>query len=211
MNVFLDMLTKCPMPLPVSSIHQCDVCGVCSLLSIPLWPFLLPSINVPRGPCLEISWSGTIGWPGDSEGQHSYRIYTISSWDTQGPKFVFFFLPLSSSCSQKWGLGARWSKASKEASLVESLLYFTCQQLERGRADSCPKVDSLPRPCHPHWQPVDKGFYTQRERATYRNSSDSHPEICQQWSDQRHLDCFKYSQSSVPGQFVPSSLRPVLG
>ena len=93
MNVFLDMLTKCPMPLPVSSIHQCDVCGVCSLLSIPLWPFLLPSINVPRGPCLEISWSGTIGWPGDSEGQHSYRIYAISSWDTQGPKFVFFFYP----------------------------------------------------------------------------------------------------------------------
>ena len=70
----------------------------------------------------------------------------------------FFFLPPFSSCSQKWGLDARWSKASKEASLVESLLYFRCQQLEWGRADSCPKVDSLPRPRHPHWQPVDKGF-----------------------------------------------------
>ena len=75
-----------------------------------------------------------------------------------GPQICVFFLPLFSSCSQKWGLDARWSKASKEASLVESLLYFRCQQLEWGRADSCPKVDSLPRPRHPHWQPVDKGF-----------------------------------------------------
>ena len=33
MNVFLFDLAKCPVPLPVSSTHQCDVYGVCSLLS----------------------------------------------------------------------------------------------------------------------------------------------------------------------------------
>ena len=140
-------------------------------LAVPLWPFLLPSINVLCGPCMEMSWSGTIGWPGDPGGYILWRIYTLSlsiyiytltgyipfpAEILRAPNLCLF-LPLS--CNQKWGLAARWSKASKEASLVESLLYFRCWQLERGRADSYPKVDSLPCPRHPQWQPVDKGFY----------------------------------------------------
>ena len=75
----------------------------------------------------------------------------------------------------------------------DNLLYFKCQQL----GDSCPKTDS------PHlWQPVNKSFYRWKEGATCRNStvsSDSHLAIGRQWSDQHHLDCFKYSWSLVPG------------
>ena len=48
---------------------------------------------------------------------------------------------------------------------------------------------------------MGKNFYRQREGAICRNSivsSDSHLEIDHWWSDQHHLDCFKYNQSSVP-------------
>ena len=46
-----------------------------------------------------------------------------------------------------------------------------------------------------------KNFYSQRERATCSNStvsSDSHFEIGHWWFEPRHLDCFRWSQSSVP-------------
>ena len=66
------------------------------------------------------------------------------------------------------------------------------------------------------WQWMDKNFYRQRERVICRNnrvSSDSHLEIGHRWSDQCHLDCFKYSYSSVPGlvcfHFSRSVLRTV--
>ena len=45
-------------------------------------------------------------------------------------------------------------------------------------------------------QSVGKSFYRWREGATCRNStvsSDSHLGIGHRWSDQRHLDCFKYN------------------
>ena len=41
-----------------------------------------------------------------------------------------------------------------------------------------------------------KSFYSQKEGATCRNStvsSDSHPQIGHQCSEQRHLGCFRYS------------------
>ena len=50
--------------------------------------------------------------------------------------------------------------------------------------------------------------------ATYRSSidiSNSHLQTGYQWSDQCHLDCSRYSSSSVPGPFVPVSLWPILG
>ena len=59
------------------------------------------------------------------------------------------------------------------------------------RAYTSPKANSPPHP-----QLVGKSFYRLREEATCRNStvsSDSHLEIGHQWSDQYHLDCFKYS------------------
>ena len=46
------------------------------------------------------------------------------------------------------------------------------------------------------------GVYRQRKGALCRNStvcSDSHLDIGRQWSDQRHRDCFRYGESSVPG------------
>ena len=44
-------------------------------------------------------------------------------------------------------------------------------------------------------------MYRQREGATSRTavSSDSRLDIVMRWSDQCHLDCFKYSSSSVLG------------
>ena len=60
-----------------------------------------------------------------------------------------------------------------------------------GRAYTGPKASSPPHP-----QLVRKSFCRLREGATCRNStvsSDSHLEIGHQWSDQCHLDCFKYS------------------
>ena len=51
-------------------------------------------------------------------------------------------------------------------------------------------------PTLPLLQPVGKSFYRLREGATRRNStvsSDSHLEFGHQWSDERHLDCGRYS------------------
>ena len=48
----------------------------------------------------------------------------------------------------------------------------------------------------PLLQPVGKSFYRQLEGAMYINStvsSDCHLEIGPEWSDQHHIDCFKYS------------------
>ena len=59
--------------------------------------------------------------------------------------------------------------------------------------------DQLPPP---PGQAVGKSFYRQREGAMVRNSivsSDSHLQLGHLWSDQRHLGCFGYRYSSVPG------------
>ena len=67
------------------------------------------------------------------------------------------------------------------------------------------------RPTPSRWQSGGKNFYRQREGAPCRNSTvspDNHLEIGHRWCDQHHLDCFKYSQSSVPGSVC--SLRLVL-
>jgi len=54
--------------------------------------------------------------------------------------------------------------------------------------------------------------FIDREAGACRNCtvwSDSHHEIGDQWSDQYHLDCLKYSLSLV-FRSVPISLRPSL-
>ena len=71
----------------------------------------------------------------------------------------------------------------------ETLVDFGCQQ-QVGRADACPKADSLPLTVR------GRSLYRLKQRATCRNStvsSDSHLKICHRWSDQHHPDCFKYS------------------
>ena len=111
------------------------------------------------------------------------------------------------------GLAACHSKALKEARLVERKVCFILDA-------SNPRVGvggrtPVQRPtAPPRWQPVGKSFYRQREGATGRNStvsSDRHLEIGHRWSDQRHLDCFKYNSSSLPGLVCPIFLRPILG
>ena len=68
-----------------------------------------------------------------------------------------------------------------------------------GKVITCPKSN-----CHPHPTPCDDQgarALTDSEGATCRNStvnSDSHLQIADWWSDQHQLDCFRYSQSSVP-------------
>ena len=65
--------------------------------------------------------------------------------------------------------------------------------------DIGPEVDS------PHWQPVGKSFYRQKEGAACRKSrvsSHSHLQIGHQWSDQHHLGCFRYSSRSCLFPFL---------
>ena len=104
-------------------------------------------------------------------------------------------------------LAARCSKADKQARLVErKVCLFRCWQLERGRvADICPKADSptpqprgptLPRHPPPNKQGVRRAFINRvvvGGGATCRNISNSHLQICHQWSDQHYLDCFRYN------------------
>ena len=56
-----------------------------------------------------------------------------------------------------------------------------------GSVDVCPKANC---------QAGGESFYKLREGATCRNntvSSDSHLQIGYRYTDQRHLDCFRYS------------------
>ena len=74
---------------------------------------------------------------------------------------------------------------------------------DRGRRYTCAKADS-PAPTMLHQQSGGKNFCRWREGAPCRNSrvsSDAHLQTGLQRSDQRHLGCFKYSQSSGPGLF----------
>ena len=72
---------------------------------------------------------------------------------------------------------------------------------------------SVQRATHPTGNQWGKSFYRQKEGATCRNStgnSDSHLQIDHRWSDQSHLDYFRYSSSLVPRSIWFISLRPIL-
>ena len=58
-----------------------------------------------------------------------------------------------------------------------------------------------------------QGFHRLREGATLKHTviSNSRLEIGHVGSDQRHLDCFEYSESSVPESVYPHFLRSVQG
>ena len=99
-------------------------------------------------------------------------------------------------------LAAPHSKASQEARLVESKVYFGCQQWGSGSGgkgggeNSCPQANSTIPPT------ISEQELFLRKGDTCRNStviSDRHLEISPRWSDQHHLGCFKHSYSSVPG------------
>ena len=93
------------------------------------------------------------------------------------------------------GLAACRPKANKQARLVERKVCFISDASNCwGRVvDTCPKAD-------PHSTLATSGAraFIERSRgsATCRNStvsSDSHPQIGHQCSEQRHLGCFRYS------------------
>ena len=81
----------------------------------------------------------------------------------------------------------------------ESLLYFRCWQLVE-RADICPKADSFH--CDQRAVAVTDrigggwGWGLHVETAV---SSDNHLETNHWWSDQHHLDYFRYNSFSAPG------------
>ena len=68
-----------------------------------------------------------------------------------------------------------------------------------GRVDTCPKTEFPPAPPH---QSGGKSFCRQREGANAETAQSALAVILKlimRRCDQHHLDCFKYSQSSVPG------------
>ena len=76
-------------------------------------------------------------------------------------------------------------------------------------------MDLYPRADSPHFPLATSGAkaFIDRRRARCRNStinSDSNLQIDYQWSDQRHLGCFRTVNLQFQGPFVPISLRPVL-
>ena len=72
------------------------------------------------------------------------------------------------------------------------MLYFGGRQ-PGGKEDSCPKAGSPPLTIG------GKSFYRRRERAeTAQAALTGILKLVMQWSDQWHLDCFKYSESLVP-------------
>ena len=110
-----------------------------------------------------------------------------------------------------WGPSAGCSKVNKQARLVERKVCFISDAGSWGPrvVNIYPKADSLP-PTGNLWARafIDRS----KEGATYRNSrvsSDSHLQIGHRWSDQHHLDCFRYSSRVhlfpfLWGQFLES-------
>ena len=111
-------------------------------------------------------------------------------------------LSLSLQCYRKsvQSPAAHRLRGNKQARLVESKVFFISDACNCGGrvVDIHPQVGS-PYPCN-QW---GKSFYRHKQGwgTTCRNSiviSDSHLQIGHQWFDQRHVGCFRYSQSSVP-------------
>ena len=95
--------------------------------------------------------------------------------------------------TESWGLGPHHWKASKQTRLVERKVCFI---LDAGNGGGGGQMSVQ------KWTPPStdnqggKNIYRLREGAICRNStvhSDDHFQVSHWWSDQLHLDCFKYS------------------
>ena len=118
-------------------------------------------------------------------------------------------LPLEGSlCNQKWGLAAQQS-IKRSGWRNGKLAVF---QMPGWHLWGRQPPLTLPVP-PPQQQSGGRSFRSQREGAAGRNStasSDRRLEIGHRWSDECHLDHFRYSWSSVPGLVCSRFLRPVL-
>ena len=88
-------------------------------------------------------------------------------------QFVYSFAPKYTLMESGVQLIAAQKPIKRQVGGKETLVYFGCRQ-PVGRADACPKADSLPLTVR------GRSFYRQ-QRATCRNStvsSDSHLKIC---------------------------------
>ena len=104
--------------------------------------------------------------------------------------------------NRKWDPTACCLKAIKETRLLERKVHFIFDTgTWCGSREWYVPVQGLPLPTPPYLNPhptdnqgvgafIDRGRGLHAERAV---SSDSHLEINHQWSDQHHLDCFRYS------------------
>ena len=94
--------------------------------------------------------------------------------------------------SAKWGLAARQSKANKECRLVERKVCFILDSGNRWWGGRTP----VQRPTPPSADNQGARAFIDRRRGPHAEtivSSDRHLEIGHRWSDQHHLDCFRYS------------------
>ena len=117
-------------------------------------------------------------------------------------------LTLAPKSVRKVGPSACIWKANKEVRLVERKVCFI---LEAGSQGQGPHIQ---RPTPPQPQSVGKNLYGQRERAPCINSavsSGGRLETGHQSSNQYRLGYFYTVGILFQGQFVPISLRPVLG
>ena len=98
---------------------------------------------------------------------------------------------VASICNRKWRPAARSSKASKEASWWKgkfALFWMPATGLGGGRADSCPKADSLTDNQGARAF-IDGGRGLRAETA--QSALTVVLKLVMRWSDQRPLDCFK--------------------
>ena len=94
--------------------------------------------------------------------------------------------------NRKWGLAARQSKANKECRLVERKVCFILDSGNRWWGGRTP----VQRPTPPSADNQGARAFIDRRRGPHAEtivSSDRHLEIGHRWSDQHHLDCFRYS------------------
>ena len=105
------------------------------------------------------------------------------------------------------GPAARRSKANEEPRLVERKVCFILEAGDQGGGWTPVQRPTPPTDSQGARASIDGGSRLRAETAP----SDGHLEIGHWWSDQCHLDCFKYSESSVPGSvcshFLEASSR----
>ena len=109
---------------------------------------------------------------------------------------------LPSYCKQKWDLAAPIFKTpiKRPGGGKERLFYFGYWQPAWGKEgrDYCPKANFTDN----QWARTSTGW-----GRTYMQKQHSHLGMGHWWSDQHHLDFFKYSQSSIPGYVCFHFLR----